>query len=140
MTETGLSLGTPHYVSPEQATAEKEITARSDVYSLASVLFEMLAGQPPHVGGSAQQIIMKIIAEPVPAVTQFRKTVPPNVAAAVAKALEKLPADRFATAAAFRAALEDPAFRTAGAALPSGTRLTTNPSPHACQGSFWKLP
>ena len=65
MTETGLSLGTPHYMSPEQATAEKEITARSDVYSLGSVLYEMLAGQPPHLGGSAQQIIMKIIAEPV---------------------------------------------------------------------------
>jgi len=54
MTETGLSLGTPHYMSPEQATAEKEITARSDVYSLASVCYEMLAGQPPHLGGSAQ--------------------------------------------------------------------------------------
>ncbi|MEQ1693516.1 MAG: serine/threonine-protein kinase, partial [Gemmatimonas sp.] len=62
MTETGLSLGTPHYMSPEQATAEKEISARSDVYSLGSVLYEMLAGQPPHLGGSAQQIIMKIIA------------------------------------------------------------------------------
>ena len=69
MTETGLSLGTPHYMSPEQATAEKEITARSDVYSLGSVLYEMLAGQPPHLGGSAQQIIMKIIAEPVEATT-----------------------------------------------------------------------
>ncbi len=91
MTETGLSLGTPHYMSPEQATAEKEITPRSDVYSLASVLYEMLAGQPPHVGGSAQQIIMKIIAEPAPVVTALRKTVPPNVAAAVAKSLEKLP-------------------------------------------------
>ena len=65
MTETGLSLGTPHYMSPEQATAEKEITARSDIYSVGSVLYEMLAGQPPHLGGSAQQIVMKIIAEPV---------------------------------------------------------------------------
>ncbi len=112
MTETGLSLGTPHYMSPEQATAEKDITARSDVYSLASVLYEMLAGQPPHLGGSAQQIIMKIIAEPVPLVTQFRKSVPPNVAAAVAKALEKLPADRFATAKEFADALTNPAFRS----------------------------
>jgi serine/threonine-protein kinase len=113
MTETGLSLGTPHYMSPEQATAEKEITARSDVYSLASVLYEMLAGQPPHLGGSAQQVIMKIIAEPVAAVTQFRKTVPPNVAAAVAKALEKLPADRFASATAFAEALGNPGFNHA---------------------------
>ncbi len=110
MTETGLSLGTPHYMSPEQATAEKEITARSDIYSLGSVLYEMLAGQPPHLGGSAQQIVMKIIAEPVAPVTKHRKSVPPNVAAAVEKALEKLPADRFETAKAFADALSNPAF------------------------------
>jgi serine/threonine-protein kinase len=125
MTETGLSLGTPHYMSPEQATAEKEITARSDVYSLASVLYEMLAGQPPHLGGSAQQIIMKIITEPAQGVQQLRRSVPPNVAAAVAKALEKLPADRFETAKAFSSALSDPSFATAGshaAASPGGTR------------------
>ncbi|MEJ2340450.1 MAG: protein kinase, partial [Gemmatimonadales bacterium] len=63
MTETGLSLGTPHYMSPEQATAEKDITARSDVYSLASVLYEMLAGEPPHTASSAQAVIMKVIAD-----------------------------------------------------------------------------
>jgi tRNA A-37 threonylcarbamoyl transferase component Bud32/Tol biopolymer transport system component len=112
MTETGMSLGTPHYMSPEQATAEKEITGRSDVYSLASVLYEMLTGNPPHTGASAQQIIMKIIAEPVPVVTTLRKSVPPNVAAALMKALEKLPADRFDSAAAFAAALENPHFTT----------------------------
>ena len=112
MTETGLSLGTPHYMSPEQATAEKEISGRSDIYSLASVLYEMLAGEPPHTGGSAQQIIMKIIAEQPQAVTALRKSVPRNVAAAIAKALEKLPADRFTTAAAFGAALADPGFST----------------------------
>ena len=110
MTETGLSLGTPHYMSPEQATAEKEISARSDVYSLASVLYEMLAGQPPHLGGSAQQIIMKIIAEPVELVTRYRKAVPPNVSAALAKALEKLPADRFDSATAFSEALANPQY------------------------------
>lgn len=113
MTETGLSLGTPHYMSPEQATAEKEITARSDVYSLASVCYEMLAGQPPHLGGSAQQIIMKIITEQAQSVTTLRKAVPPYVAAAVAKALEKLPADRFASALAFADALANPAFTVA---------------------------
>jgi eukaryotic-like serine/threonine-protein kinase len=112
MTETGLSLGTPHYMSPEQATAEKEISARSDVYSLASVLFEMLAGQPPHLGGSAQQIIMKIITEAPPPVTTLRKSVPLNVAAAIAMALEKLPADRFESAAAFATALADRQFTT----------------------------
>jgi serine/threonine-protein kinase len=117
MTETGLSLGTPHYMSPEQATAEKEITARSDVYSLASVLYEMLAGSPPHLGGSAQQIIMKIVTEQAAPVTQMRKSVPANVAAAVAKALEKLPADRFDSAKAFAEALGNPVFGPA-----AGTR------------------
>ena len=110
MTETGLSLGTPHYMSPEQATAEKEISGRSDIYSLGSVLYEMLAGEPPHLGGSAQQIIMKIITEPSAPVTKLRKSVPPNVAAAVAKALEKLPADRFDTAKGFADALSNAAF------------------------------
>ncbi len=113
MTETGLSLGTPHYMSPEQATAEKEITPRSDVYSLASVLYEMLAGEPPHSGGSAQAIIMKIIAEPVQPVTALRKSVPPHVAGALAKALEKVPADRFESAKAFSEALANPAYTNA---------------------------
>jgi eukaryotic-like serine/threonine-protein kinase len=113
MTETGLSLGTPHYMSPEQATADKDITARSDIYSLASVLYEMLTGNPPHVGASAQQIIMKIVTEDAAPVTTHRKSVPPNVTAAVAKALEKLPADRFGSARAFADALHDPHFSTA---------------------------
>jgi serine/threonine-protein kinase len=116
MTETGLSLGTPHYMSPEQATAEKEITARSDVYSLASVLYEMLTGSPPHVGASAQQIIMKIVTEEAAPVTRLRKSVPPNVAAAVARALEKLPADRFEGAKAFAEALGTESFRYTGIA------------------------
>ena len=123
LTETGLSLGTPHYMSPEQATADKNITGRSDIYSLASVLYEMLAGQPPHLGGSAQQIIMKIVVEPVEAVTKFRRTVPPHVSAAVAKALEKLPADRFDSAKAFAEALHNPAF-TSPVASPVATAKT----------------
>ena len=120
MTETGLSLGTPHYMSPEQATAEKEISARSDVYSLGSVLYEMLTGNPPYTGANAQQIIMKIITEPAELVTKYRKSVPPNVAAAVAKSLEKLPADRFASAKAFGDALDNPAFSTASAGTAGG--------------------
>jgi Tol biopolymer transport system component len=118
MTETGLSLGTPHYMSPEQATADKEITGRSDIYALASVLYEMLTGNPPHTGSSAQQIIMKIIAEPVQPVTALRKWVPPNVAAAIARALEKVPADRFATAKEFADALSNPAFATTHGSTP----------------------
>jgi serine/threonine-protein kinase len=116
MTETGLSLGTPHYMSPEQATADKEITGRSDIYSLASVLYEMLTGNPPHVGSSAQQIIMKIITEQPQAVTALRRSVPPNVGAAVMKGLEKLAADRFATAQEFADALSNTAFSLAPAA------------------------
>ncbi|WP_373069339.1 protein kinase domain-containing protein [Gemmatimonas sp.] len=114
MTETGLSLGTPHYMSPEQATAERDITPRADVYSLAAALYEMLTGNPPHMGASAQQIIMKIITEVPPPVTARRKSVPANVDAALTKALEKLPADRFDTAKAFADALANPTFTTAG--------------------------
>ncbi len=114
MTETGMSLGTPHYMSPEQATADKEITGRSDIYSLGSVLYEMLTGEPPHMGTSAQQIIMKIVTEEAAPVTRLRKSVPPNVAAAVAKAVERLPADRFATAREFAEALNDPGYTMAG--------------------------
>ena len=110
MTETGLSLGTPHYMSPEQATAEKELTNRSDIYSLGCVLYEMLTGSPPHVGATAQQIVMKIVMDPVRPVTELRKTVPLHVAAAVGKAVEKLPADRFESAKAFAEALANPAF------------------------------
>jgi serine/threonine-protein kinase len=113
MTETGLSLGTPHYMSPEQATAEKDLTNRSDIYSLGSVLYEMLTGNPPHTGASAQQIIMKIVTEEPAPVTSVRKSVPPNVTAAVAKALEKLPADRFESASKFAEALREPSFMAA---------------------------
>ena len=120
MTETGLSLGTPHYMSPEQATAEKDLTARSDIYSLASVLYEMLTGNPPHTGASAQQIIMKIVTEDAAPVTTVRKSVPPNVVAAVAKALEKLPADRFDSAKAFADALTSRSFTVADPTLTAG--------------------
>jgi len=116
MTETGLSLGTPHYMSPEQATAEKEISPRSDVYSLASVLYEMLAGEPPHTGGTAQAVIMKIITDTARPVNEIRKNVPPNVTSALAKALEKLPADRFESAKAFADALGSASFTTADTA------------------------
>jgi len=111
MTETGTSIGTPHYMAPEQATGDKQITGRADIYALASVLYELLAGEPPHTGSSAQAVIMKIIADTPRPVTELRKSVPPNVAAAVMVALEKLPADRFESAKAFADALADPGFR-----------------------------
>ncbi len=129
MTETGLSLGTPHYMSPEQATAEKELTNRSDIYSLGSVLYEMLTGSPPHVGSSAQQIIMKIVTDDARPVTELRKSVSPNVAAAVAKSLEKLPADRFASAKDFADALTNAAFTVTSVA---GSAASGAPL-------FWKM-
>jgi Tol biopolymer transport system component/tRNA A-37 threonylcarbamoyl transferase component Bud32 len=127
MTETGLSLGTPHYMSPEQATAEKQITARSDVYSLGCVLYEMLAGEPPHSGGTAQQVIMKIITDRARSVTDLRKSVPRNVAGALGKALEKLPADRFDGAKAFAEALTNPAYTATSAAAGGAAPIAAQP-------------
>jgi len=127
MTETGLSLGTPHYMSPEQATADKNLTNRSDIYSLGCVLYEMLTGDPPHTGSSAQAIIMKIVTEDVQPVTRLRKSVPPHVAAATTKSLEKLPADRFASASKLAEALNNAAFAlpTSPAGVPVGQRITS---------------
>ncbi len=105
MTETGMSLGTPHYMSPEQAMGEREITARSDVYALGCVLYEMLTGDPPFTGSTAQAIVARVVTESPRPLTPQRHTIPPQVEAAVLTALEKLPADRFATAAEFAAAL-----------------------------------
>jgi serine/threonine-protein kinase len=110
MTETGLSLGTPHYMSPEQASADRDLSARSDVYSLGCVLYEMIAGQPPHTGPSAQSVLVRIMTEAPRSLTELRHTVPPHVAAVVAKAVEKLPADRFEGAKEFKEALGDSAF------------------------------
>ena len=110
MTETGMSLGTPHYMSPEQALGEREITARSDVYALGCVLYEMLNGAPPFTGPTAQAIVAKLLTSEPAALRADRKSIPLHVEAAVLQALEKLPADRFATAAEFAAALGNPAF------------------------------
>src|SRR5207248_9553392 len=95
LTETGLSLGTPAYMSPEQASAEPRLDGRSDQYSLASVLYEMLAGEPPYTGPTAHAIIAKRLTEPIPHLSTVRR-VSPAVEAAVTKALAKAPADRFA--------------------------------------------
>ncbi len=105
LTQTGLSLGTPQYMSPEQATGERELDARSDVYALAAVTYEMLAGEPPFSGSTTQAIIAKLMTEEPRAVSVLRRAVPAQVEAAVHRALEKLPADRFATAAQFGEAL-----------------------------------
>ena len=105
MTETGMSLGTPTYMSPEQAMGEREITARSDVYALGAVTYEMLTGDPPFTGSTAQAIVARVVTEsPRPLMAQ-RHTIPSHVEAAVLTALEKLPADRFASAQDFSDAL-----------------------------------
>jgi serine/threonine-protein kinase len=108
MTETGMSLGTPHYMSPEQAMGEREITARSDVYALGAMTYEMLVGEPPFTGPTAQAIVAKLMTAEPAGLTAQRRSVPPMVEDAVLTALAKLPADRFATAAEFAAALVTP--------------------------------
>jgi serine/threonine-protein kinase len=105
MTETGMSLGTPHYMSPEQAMGEREITARSDIYALGAMLYEMLLGEPPFTGPTAQSIFAKVMTEKPAPLSLRRDTVPAGVEDAVLIALSKLPADRFGTAAEFAAAL-----------------------------------
>ncbi|HSB55997.1 MAG TPA: serine/threonine-protein kinase, partial [Gemmatimonadales bacterium] len=105
MTETGMSLGTPQYMSPEQAMGERTITASSDVYSLGCVLYEMLLGEPPFTGPTAQAIVARMMIEKPAPLRARRDPVPEPVERAVLTALQKLPADRFRTAAEFAAAL-----------------------------------
>ncbi|OLC70050.1 MAG: hypothetical protein AUH78_22115 [Gemmatimonadetes bacterium 13_1_40CM_4_69_8] len=105
LTESGLRVGTPAYMSPEQATGDRHLDARSDVYSLAAVLYEMLAGEPPHTGPTAQAIIAKLLTEPPMRLAVVRGVVSAVIDAALARALAKLPAERFASAAHFAEAL-----------------------------------
>jgi len=111
LTETGLSLGTPYYMSPEQATGDQAPTAASDVYSLGCVLYEMLTGDPPHTGSSAQAVLGKILLGEVTPPTKLRRTIPANVEGTLLKALERLPADRFESLGQMTAALRDKTFR-----------------------------
>ncbi len=108
LTGTGISLGTPQYMSPEQASADRTVDARSDVYSLACVLYELLAGEPPYTGPTAQAVIAKRFTDPVPGVRRLRPTVPEAVAQALTRALALSPADRFDSAAEFAKALTPP--------------------------------
>lgn len=120
LTETGLSVGTPHYMSPEQATGDSRIGVPSDIWSAGCVLYEMLLGEPPFTGSTPQAVLGKIITGDVPSMRASRASVPQNVDAVVAKALEKVPADRFATAAQMAAALSAPGFRWSSSADPTG--------------------
>ena len=115
LTETGLAIGTPAYMSPEQASGDTQLDARSDVYSLACVLYEMLAGEPPFTGPTAQAILAKRFMEQAPELSRVRDTVPLGVSQAVRRALARVPADRFATASQF------------AEALASGARMSPTP-------------
>jgi len=138
ITETGLSLGTPHYMSPEQASGDRSLDPRSDVYALACVLYEMLIGEPPFAGPSPQAVLARILTTSPTRVTQARPTVPRHVDAVVARALEKLPADRFATMGDFRRALDDPSFRhTTGTHEVAAAPVAT--APHA-SSRRWVVP
>jgi serine/threonine-protein kinase len=122
MTESGMSLGTPNYMSPEQAMGERDITPRSDVYALGCVTYEMLVGEPPFTGPTAQAIVARVMTEDPRGLTVQRKSIPPHVEAAVFTALSKLPADRFGSAAEFSSALHDPT-RVSTIAMPATARV-----------------
>jgi serine/threonine-protein kinase len=124
LTATGLSLGTPAYMSPEQIAGERDHDARSDVYSLACVTYEMLAGDPPFLASNAQAVMAKHITDPAPPITTLRPDVRPAIAAAIAKALSKAPADRFPRAGAFAEGLT--ATET-GAVVPSPVSIVVLP-------------
>ena len=105
LTQTGLSLGTPHYMSPEQAAGDQQLDGRTDIYALGCVAYEMLAGVPPHTGPTAQAVVAAVMTDEPRPIDSVRRSVPPGVARAIHRALEKIPADRFSTGAQFAAAL-----------------------------------
>src|SRR5438094_191819 len=123
LTQTGFAIGTPLYMSPEQGSPGGALDGRSDVYSLACVLYEMLAGHPPFMGGTAQAILARHTVDPVPPLRTARATVPTAVEQALGRALAKLPADRYATALQFAEALGGPVPFVAAPARGGSRRL-----------------
>ena len=128
MTQTGLSLGTPQYMSPEQAMGEREITARSDVYALGAVTYEMLVGEPPFTGPTTQAVVARILTEEPRSPTLQRKTIPPHVERALLTALAKLPADRFERASQFAEALQGRDFTGLTGATAHPSRIVAAPA------------
>jgi eukaryotic-like serine/threonine-protein kinase len=129
ITETGMSVGTPHYMSPEQAMGEREITARSDIYALGAITYEMLIGEPPFSGPTAQAIVAKVLTEEPRPLVPRRRSIPAEVEETVLTALEKLPADRFGSAHEFAASL------TAGQ---SGGRTGARARPAVSAAAPWR--
>ena len=124
ITQTGMSVGTPQYMSPEQASGERDITGRADIYALGAVTYEMLVGEPPFTGPSTQAIVAKIMTEDPPRLIPQRRSIPPALEDAVLTSLEKLPADRFESAAEFAKAMTD----DRGSRRATGRRDSATPS------------
>src|SRR5687768_715342 len=133
LTGTGLSIGTPYYMSPEQASGDREVDARSDIYSLGAITYEMLTGDPPHTASTVRAIVAKILSETPSPISHSRELVPANIDAAVQRALAKSPADRFVRAAHFADALTNPGFR-----LPITARTITGVAPAPRRRTRWR--
>jgi serine/threonine-protein kinase len=134
LTKTGIAIGTPMYMSPEQASGERDVDARSDIYSLGCVVYEMLVGQPPFTGPTPQAITARKLSEPVPAMGVVRDTVPTRLEQAIRTALAKVPADRFTTAHQFADALGGASI---GEAVSSGPAQPVPSVPSARRGLRW---
>ena len=143
ITQTGLSLGTPHYMSPEQATGDRVIDGRTDIYSLGALAYEMLTGEPPHTGSTSQAVIARVLTERPRSIRASRPSVPDHVEAAVERALEKLPADRWPSAREFVEGLSGtrPVMRsttsTTAAIAPAPTARLVRPGVR--EGIAWTL-
>jgi serine/threonine protein kinase/TolB-like protein/tetratricopeptide (TPR) repeat protein len=134
LTETGMVVGTPAYMSPEQASGDRNLDARTDLYSLGVVLYEMLAGEAPYTGPTAQAIVAKRLTEQVPSVRRIRPTVPDAVDQAIRRVLSPVAADRFATAGEFARAIQPQASEPAATAAES--LLATRPTQTAAGNSL----
>jgi hypothetical protein len=135
LTDTGLAVGTPQYMSPEQAGGKDPVDGRTDIYALGCVLYEMLAGEPPFTGRTAQAIIARHLQEPPPSLRVVRPTLPEGVQQAIETALAKVPADRFTTAVQFVEALEGPRQRTHRRLLGRGAMIAGGLA--VALGAFW---
>jgi tetratricopeptide (TPR) repeat protein len=136
LTETGLAIGTPTYMSPEQAAGSRDLDGRSDLYSLGCVLYEMLAGEPPFTGATVESVVHQHLTAEPPPVTTLRPAVPPQVAAALARVLAKTPADRFSPAAQFAEALRELAVTGAPGLAPTFGPSPVRTSPLLAAGAF----